>query len=58
MGAFPDLWWTGPVICAVCDHRHVAVVPIDPIDGEPPSGMECPECASMACVVIDEDEDD
>lgn len=47
----PAQWWQGFVICAVCDHRHVAVCPISRDEDEPANGMECPRCASMSCVV-------
>lgn len=50
-------WWSGWLICAVCDHRHVAVCPLAPDEYEPPPGGECPRCASMSCVVVEPDDD-
>ena len=44
-------WTYGMVRCRVCDHRHVAVVPVPPGLAD----LECSSCGAMAC---DEEERD
>lgn len=37
-----DPFLSGPVLCAICNHRWVAVRPADT------TGLECPECHAAA----------
>lgn len=48
-------WWSGMVVCRVCRHRHVAVIPIKPGSSLPDS--ECTNCGNMTCEEVSEDDD-
>ncbi len=50
-------YWAGPMICAVCSDRHIAVMPIPLTATQPADGSECPKCHSMSCVIAVADEE-
>lgn len=39
--------WAGPVVCSICEHRHVAVIEISKEHEEPIVPMECRSCGNM-----------
>lgn len=43
------MWITGWVVCRICEHEHVAVIPA----GCDWANLECPDCHNMTCELID-----
>lgn len=52
------VWWRGEVECAVCEHKHVAIVPLIHGEDYPLMSLECPKCGHLACAPVDDEHDE
>ena len=41
------LWWTGTMVCRMCGHKQVSVVPVDGKDDDLLTRCECANCGNM-----------
>lgn len=58
MAASSTHWWSGWVVCSICDHRQCSAIEIDIEHDEPIVPLECSNCHNMTCSPEDDEDED